>query len=780
VARTSLALIAAILSALTLPARGQSPRAPAASSETTTISGRVVADATGDPIPNVRITVTAAAGASVVLTDSDGRFSLLAPAGPHNIVAGKSAYARYEMAATGGQPIEIRLRRGAAISGRVVDDFGEPVIGARVTAARRSSSLPDLTTIAIAETDDRGEYRLATLPAGSFAVAVTTVTTAWIREETGNRQIAVRPNFQKTYYPGVSQLEASALVVQPGEDRTGIDFVVPSTLAGNQPLNTFVALPVRSQTRPLDPATPATGRIRGRVVSSDGRALPYAQVVLISERLEAFAGRADSAGMFEFLEVAAGTYRFGGSKAGYFPVTGREPTAPRIDLADGAKRDDMEIALTRWGTVAGRILDEYGDPMQGVSIQLLHVRYEAGRRRLVPAGETTTAWGRPRVTDDVGGYRLFGIAPGQYIVSATIGDVSSTDVPGYARSYFPGAPTPAEAQFILVGPAQDVAGIDLTLFRTHTARIAGRMLNTAGKPTGGTLLLLPSQRSASVTNVPVGARILTDGRFEFPNVAPGRYVIQVYRGRSNRWTEGEFGALPVSVGDADVSDVVLQMSSGSSVAGHFSFDTLDTSKEPSPSGIDFSPIPVDLDLSPQNNLATANVRPDGSFEMAGISGSRRLQLLSAPPGWALKEIRVNGVDITDRPLSFGRKDQSLTGVVVVLTDRVSALVGTVRAENARPSPGASLIVFSADRAEWYPTSRFVRKTAAGTDGVFALTGLPSGTYYAAAVAQLPSDGEEAWQDPEFLDALIPRASTITITEGQQLSLNVQVAADTRR
>jgi hypothetical protein len=544
-------------------------------------------------------------------------------------------------------------------------------------------------------------------------------------------------------------------------------------------LNAFAALPI-PLARPQDPATPATGRVRGRVVSSDGRELPHAQVVLTSQRLEALVGSADSAGMFEFLEVPAGTYRLGGSKAGYFPVSGREPAAPAVDLAEGEKRDDMEITLTRWGTVAGRILDEYGDPMQGVSLQLLQVRYEAGRRRLVSAGDTTTAWGGARVTDDVGAYRLFGVAPGQYIVSATIGDVSSTDVPGYARSYFPGTPAPAEAQFVSVGPAQDVAGIDLTLSRTHTARIAGQMLNTAGEPTGGTLLLMPSQRSASVTSVPAGARILTDGRFEFPNVAPGQYVIQVYRGRSNRWTEGEFGALPVSVGDAEVANVVLQMSSGSSVAGHFSFDTLDTSKQLSPFGIEISPIPVDLDLSPQNNLATANVHPDGTFEMGGISGPRRLQLLRAPPGWALKEIRVNEVDITDRPVSFGQKEQSLIGVEVVLTDRVSQLIGTIRDDKGRPAPAASLIVFSTDHDQWYPASRFVRKAAAAADGAFALPGLPSGTYYAAAVARLPPEGDDAWQDPEFLDALIPRASTVTIAEGQQLSLNVRVTADTPR
>lgn len=737
----------------------------------------MVADSTGTPLPNVRITVTGIPlGAPVVLTDADGRFSVPALVGRFTIVASKSTYARSEITPTTGDAIEMRLQRGTAISGRVVDDFGEPVIGARMTAEARSGSPSKLTTIVTTETDDRGEYRLATLPSGSFVVAVTTVTTAWIREETGNRQIAVRPNFQKTYYPGVSQAEARDLALQHGEDRTGIDFVVPSSLSGNQPLNAFVALPVSSQPRPPDPATPATGRIRGRVVGSDGRALPYAQVVLTSQRLEAFAGRADSAGMFEFLEVAAGTYRLGGSKAGYFPVSGREPTAPTVDLAEDEKRDDIEITLTRWGTVAGRILDEYGDPMQGVSLQLLHVRYEAGRRRLVSAGETTTAWGGARVTDDVGAYRLFGVVSGQYIVSATIGDVSSTDVPGYARSYFPGTPTPAEAQFVSVGPAQDVAGIDLTLIRTRTARIAGQMLNTAGEPTGGTLLLMPSQRSASVTSVPVGARILTDGRFEFPNVAPGQYVIQMYRGRPNSWTEGEFGAMLVSVGDSEMMDLILQTSTGSSIAGHFSFDTLDPSKQPSPSGIEFSPIPVDFDLSPQNNLARANVHPDLSFEIGGISGPRRLQVLRTPPGWALKEIRVNDIEVTDRVFPFGRKDQSLTGVEVVLTDRVSTLVGTIRNQNARPASGASLIVFSTDRDQWYPTSRFVRKTTAAADGAFALTGLPSGLYYAAAVAQLPLDGEDAWQDPDFLEALILEASTVTITEAQQLSLNVRVAS----
>jgi hypothetical protein len=64
-----------------------------------TVSGRVVADATGDPIPNARIAVTPPVpGAPVVLSDGNGRFSISIPAGQAKVVASKSGYAKSEMA----------------------------------------------------------------------------------------------------------------------------------------------------------------------------------------------------------------------------------------------------------------------------------------------------------------------------------------------------------------------------------------------------------------------------------------------------------------------------------------------------------------------------------------------------------------------------------------------------------------------------------------------------------------------------------------------------------
>jgi hypothetical protein len=84
-------------------------------------------------------------------------------------------------------------------------------------------------------------------------------------------------------------------------------------------------------------------------------------------------------------------------------------------------------------------------------------------------------------------------------------------------------------------------------------------------------------------------------------------------------------------------------------------------------------------------------------------------------------------------------------------------------------------VFATDRDRWYPASRFLRAALAGSDGTFSLTGLPFESYYAVVVRSVPSDGDEAWQDPQFLTSLIPRASAVTLGAAQKGPLNLRLA-----
>ena len=163
-----------------------------------------------------------------------------------------------------------------------------------------------------------------------------------------------------------------------------------------------------------------TGVIRGRVVATDGRPLPRAQVGLVftAARLAQDVMRADGGGAFEFRGLSPGTYRIVASKPGYEPYESTVADAPllgrrillsgrSVTLAAGEAIDPIDVPLAPLATLSGVVLDDNGDPLQGASVQLLTIRYEAGRRQLVSAEVAA------RVTDDVGRYRLFGIAPGQ-------------------------------------------------------------------------------------------------------------------------------------------------------------------------------------------------------------------------------------------------------------------------------------------------------------------------------------------------------------------------------
>jgi uncharacterized GH25 family protein len=781
------ALATVILSAIALTIRAQPPRDhPSASEPTTrTLSGRVIADETGDPIANARVSLlTTGQGVPVVLTNHDGRFTLAAPPTRLIVAASKSGYGRREAAvAITESSVEIRLSRGAAISGRVVDEFGDPIWQARVLIEKAAapSNANVNASEASTETDDRGEYRLGSLPSGTFRVATVTIG-PMTQQAIASGQVIIGGRSEKTYYPAVkASADAETLRLHPGDERAAIDFVIPGaqTAQGNF---TFIGpLDDPDATAPLH-----TGVIRGRVVSTDGRGLSHAQVRALprfpastppgtgqAQAFQPTVVTTDTEGRFELLALAAGTFRVSAGKVGYsapdasFPL-GFSGPGILIDLAEGETKERVDITLARWGAVLGHVFDELGDPLQGASVQLLQVRYQAGKRRLVAAGGTSLP------TDDLGRFRVSGLPPGQYIVSASVGGVASADLPGYGRSFFPGTPNASEAQFVSMKLSQETSGIDFALSRAPTARIAGTMVNAAGEPsTGGSVRLMPSLSSTTVTTVPVGARILPDGRFEFPNVTPGQYIIQVDRGRKNSSTEGEFGVLPVAVEDRDVTGLLVQTSSGSSIAGNVMFDSALGAKAPQPDQIEITPVPIDPERAPMAP-ANADIRRDWSFVINGINGPRRLQLRRAPGGWTLKEIRIRGVDVTDRPLMFGTTDQSLAEVEVVLTDRINQVSGSVADDHAKPAPGSPLVVFSTDRDRWYPSSRFLRRATAGTDGAFRLAGLPPGSYYAAAVSRLPPDGEDAWQEPAYLESLVPRAANFSLSEGQQQVLQLKL------
>jgi protocatechuate 3,4-dioxygenase beta subunit len=744
------------------------------------IAGRVVAADTGDPLRNALVTVTTPRDLPPVLTDANGLFSIAAPSEGGTVSVAKAGYAKTTVTLQApAEAVVLKLFRGAVLSGAVMDDKGDPVIGVSVIVEAVPVKGQSAAVLAAPLTDDLGEYRASGLEAGQVTVSIFASPTS-IRMISGSRGVTIQVGgpgdpAQRVYFPGVLNVgQAATLSLQPGDDKTGVDFTV-----GTVALLFNRGAVVREERQ--EPERSAAV-ISGRVLRPGGRPLAGAIVRLIpalSTLAPPKLAFTDGQGAYRFVipEAAAGSYRVAANGPGYLGTEygQRRASDPgeEITVAAGDTRDRVDLTLQRPGTIAGRLFDENGEPVEGVAVQAAQVRYVDGRRRLVESAPRT------RPTDDQGRYRIFGLQPGEYFVSAAVGQVETfqplAELPGYGTTYFPGTPNPAEAQRVTVGRSQDVAGIDFAIARVKTARLSGRAIDSKGDPITGGIALMASRRSGTVATRQMGARIEPDGRFEFPNLAPGEYVLQASRHRSSGWNEGESFSQFVTITGVDVSDVQIRTSTGSTVSGHV---TLEGGGTFSPGQIQLSAAPVDPDLSPMIGGGAARAVPDEDleFQFAGLSGPRRLTVNRVPPGWTLQAILLNGIDVTDTPLPFGKADQSLSDVDVVLSHHVTRLTGQVNARG-RPSAGSSILLFSADRQAWYPQSRFFKRAISASDGAFSVEGLPPGEYLAAALDAVPGgrDGDD-WQDPDYLETLMARARRITLSEGAHLSLTLTVQA----
>jgi hypothetical protein len=109
-----------------------------------------------------------------------------------------------------------------------------------------------------------------------------------------------------------------------------------------------------------------------------------------------------------------GRYTVGASRTGFVTASygQRRPLQPGIplQLTAGAALQNIDIKLPRGSAIAGHVYDENGEPAPATMVQVMRYQFQNGERRLMPAGNAQT--------NDKGEYRVWGLNPGDYYVSA--------------------------------------------------------------------------------------------------------------------------------------------------------------------------------------------------------------------------------------------------------------------------------------------------------------------------------------------------------------------------
>ncbi len=525
------------------------------------------------------------------------------------------------------------------------------------------------------------------------------------------------------------------------------------------------------QAPPRDNAQPVkagTATLRGHVVAADtGQPLRKAQVRIIAGEIrENRMTTTDGDGKYEFKELPAGRYTVMAQKGSYVGLQyGQqrpfEPGKP-LEILEGQTVEKVDFALPKGGVITGRILDEFGEPLADAQVAAQRYMNVGGRRRLVPAG-------RQAMTNDIGEFRLFAIPPGQYYLSATLRSMGPTadsdDRSGYAPTYFPGTANMAEAQKVTVGLGQTVSDINMALIQTHTSRVTGVAVDSQGRPMMGMVMAVPRGDSVMMMPGPPG-QIKPDGSFAIGGLAPGTYVLQTNGPGGN-----ESASADVTVSGDDVNGIRLAASPPPTASGRVIVDPA-AAQSLRPAMLRVTAQPVQFDtmmFGPASGPAVVN--DDLTFELKARPGKMRIVLAGPVTGWAVRAVRHRGVDVTDSGIEF-RANEDVADVEVEITNRLTDVSGLVTDGRGTAQKDYSVVVFPQDRDKWTPNSRYMRTSRPDQDGRFKLNGLPPGAYYIVALDYLDTSGD--WTDPEFLDRVRSKATTVSISEGETKSVDLKI------
>lgn len=539
-------------------------------------------------------------------------------------------------------------------------------------------------------------------------------------------------------------------------------FSVPATVASAQ----------QTPARDAAPKPAATNTIRGRVFAAEnGRPLAKAQVRVSGQELkEGKTARTDAEGKYEFTDLPAGRFQVSASKAGYVQLQYGQLRAfesgKPLDLRGGQVAEKVDFLLPRGAVITGRVLDELGEPAVEISVNAMRYQYSNGRRRLMPSGKSA-------MTNDIGEFRIYGLLPGSYFVTAAgrtsiFDTIANGQMPtfndpgnGYAPTYYPGTDRVSDAQRITVTAGQVVPEVQIPLLQTRMTKIAGVARDSNGKAiTQGVVMAMLKDMPMS----PSMAQLQSDGSFTFTGMTPGDYILLSMSG--NPMAGGEIASANVIVAGDDIAGVQLTAAKQITVTGRVL--PASTPQRPVPvAELRLNTTGMSPDMPFVGSPMPTKINDDQTFEMKAMPGHVLFRVSSAGP-WEIQSVRLRGEDITDSGIEF-LPEEDVSGIEIELTDRPSAMTGTVSDDQNTSARDYAVVAFAQDAKRWTPVSRSIRVGRPDQDGRFRV-GVPAGEYYVVALDFL-EPGEEL--DPDFLKRLSEIASRYTLGSGEVKTLELK-------
>lgn len=320
------------------------------------------------------------------------------------------------------------------------------------------------------------------------------------------------------------------------------------------------------------------GAITVRVFDEAGQPVRNASVITFQQ------GRA---GRFSYdnTDAASGRYVIGNLDPGLYRVSVNAPGyVPEIDPSTAPADanyyrpgDNATFRLMKGGVITGRVTDAEGNPVVGARVSAVRVRTPAGATSQEGRGISVVA--RERRTDDRGVYRLYGLLPGSYVVSAGgrsfTGNARPNAYDADAPTYYPSAPRDGAAE-VQVQAGQETTDIDIRHRGDKGHAVSGTVTGAfAAAPQPGFGSFASVNLSYASDGTPAGATFLQGDApargFYIEGVPDGDYELTA---TSQTGPDNGMSAPPlrVSVRGADVTGLSLTLAPLASLTGRIAFE----------------------------------------------------------------------------------------------------------------------------------------------------------------------------------------------------------------
>jgi hypothetical protein len=511
--------------------------------------------------------------------------------------------------------------------------------------------------------------------------------------------------------------------------------------------------------------------VSGMVVKLAGsEPLKNARVQLLNQddRAESHSVVTDAGGRFDLRGLDPGRYCLAVHKDGFVTQAygQKKPDDPGAILTLRAKQEvkDLLFRLIPSAVIAGRVINDDGDPLPWVQVSALREAYAAGKKTLF--SETTVP------TNDLGEYRLFGLPPGRYFVRADYkpneritgrGEVEGRDdvePRGYVPMYYPSSTEPARATPMTVKAGEEIPALEVLLRRVEVFTVRGRIYSMTSRRSSPNYNVFLSPRGEEAwLSLPQRDAIMDekDSTFTFRDVLPGPYVLGAF------WLdEGKrYQAYQsIDVGNADVEGVGLTLAPGMSLNGRVTWDgqpTLEKNR-------------LTVYLRGADGVygygGRANIAPPWTFVLTDVYElTYRIGVAGLCNDCYLKALRYGGSTSPEDTFTPARGSNAV--LELTISSKGAQVRGSVADADNLPAVGVWVILVP---DEAHRSSRRLYKSAS-TDqyGRFELRGIAPGDYKLFSWEDVESG---SWEDPDFLRDFEKQGEKISLQEGDQKTVSV--------